>query len=129
MDVFLQTLVLSVSNVTIYILLGTSVSLLYGVLGVLNFAQGDLMTISTYFAYFGLATLGVGWWISGALLVPAMAVVALLFYLLVLRPVRHHEPALVLVATFGAGVLIQGLIQLAFGGSPLGIKHSSAAWH
>lgn len=128
MEVFLQTLVLAVSNVSIYILLGTSVSLLFGVVGILNFAQGDFMTVAAYVGYFAVVTVGMGWLASISLILPALVVLGILFYFLVLRPTRNHDPELVLVATFGAALLLQGLVQITWGGVPLGIPRISGAW-
>jgi branched-chain amino acid transport system permease protein len=127
-EVVFQTLVLAVSNVAIYILLGTSVSLLFGVVGVLNFAQGDFMTVAAYVGYFAVVTVGMGWLASITLILPALALVGIAFYLLVLRPTRRHDPALVLVATFGVARLLQGLVQLLWGGSPIGIPRINGAW-
>lgn len=129
MEVFLQTLVLAVSNVSIYILLGTSVSLLFGVVGVLNFAQGDFMTVAAYVGYFAVATVGLGWLASVSLMLPALVVLGVLFYILVLRPTRKHDPALVLVATFGVARLLQGLVQMIWGGVPIGIPRINGAWN
>ena len=129
MEVFFQTLVLAVSNVSVYVLLGTSVSLLFGVVGILNFAQGDFMTVAAYVGYFGVATIGFGWLASFSLILPAMVLVGLAFYLLVLRPTRKHDPALVLVATFGLARLSQGIVQLIWGGVPLGIPRINGAWN
>jgi branched-chain amino acid transport system permease protein len=128
LEVFLQTLVLAVSNVSIYILLGTSVSLLFGVVGILNFAQGDFMTVAAYVGYFAVVTLGMGWLASITLILPALVVLGVLFYFLVLRPTRNHDSELVLVATFGVALLLQGLVQITWGGVPLGIPRISDAW-
>lgn len=128
MEVFAQTIVLSLTYVTIYLLLGTSVSLIFGIMGVLNFAQGDFMTVTAYVSYLGVVTLGVGWLLSGILILPAAVVVGVLFYALILRPMRNHDPELVLVATFGVGILLQGVVQVIWGGNPVGISRSNAAW-
>lgn len=128
MELLFQTLVLSLSNVSVYVLLGTSVTLLYGVLGVLNFAQGDLMTLSSYLTYWLVVGVGLGWLATSVLLVPALALVGVVFYVSVLRPLERHDHALILVGTFGAGLLLQGVIQMTFGGAPVGIHRDLAAW-
>lgn len=128
MDQFIQMLVLGLSNGAVYILLGVSVSLIFGILGVLNFAQGDFMTLGAYVGYSAVVGIGLGVAASLLLIFPALVVVGVVFYFGVLRPMRGHQHEMVLVATFGTALLLQGLIGLAWGGDPLGIQRITGAW-
>lgn len=128
MDTFSQMMVLGVSNGAVYVLLGISVSLLFGILGILNFAQGDFMTIASYVGYSAVVGMSLGIVGSVLLIFPVLVVVGIAFYYGVLRPTRHHLHEMVLVATFGAALLIQGVVEVSWGGNPVGIERSSGAW-
>jgi len=127
-ETFIQMSVLGLSNAAVYVLLGISVSLIFGVLGVLNFAQGDFMTLGAYVGYSAVTAIGLSIAASVVLIFPALIVVGVIFYFTVLRPMRNHQHEMVLVATFGTALLMQGLIGLAWGGDPLGIERITGAW-
>ncbi|WP_310961223.1 branched-chain amino acid ABC transporter permease [Nocardioides terrisoli] len=127
MDVFLQTLVTGISDATLFVMLSLGLTLMFGVLGVVNLAQGDFMTVA---AYVGVAVVGLGMGPVLALgaMVPALAVLAVIFYYGVIRPTagRNHENQL--LATFGCAFLLQGLIQAVWGPDPKAARQSGAAW-
>lgn len=127
MDLLLQALVLSASNVAIYLLLGLSVTLIFGILHVLNFAQGDFMTVAAYTGYASVAGLALGLVTTAAIVVPVLFIVGTLFYYTLLWPMRHHKQEMVLVATFGLALLLQGLVHTIWGGSPIGIARNIEA--
>lgn len=129
MDLFLQALVLSASNIAVYVLLGVSVSMIFGILHVLNFAQGDFMTIAAYVGYASVVGLSLGVVATVALVGPVLLVVGVLFYYLLLRPMRDHQHEMVLVATFGLALVIQGVVQFIWGGSPIGVPRNLGAWN
>lgn len=129
MDVFLQTLVLALSNISIYVLLGTSVSLLFGVVGILNFSQGDFMTVAAYVGYFAVTAVGLGWLASISLIVPALVALGSVFYLVIMKPTRNHAHVLVIVATFGFARMLQGLVEVVWGGIPISVPQIDGAWN
>ena len=128
MEVFLQAMVLSLSNAAVYVVLGTSVSLIFGILGVLNFAQGDFMTIGAYVGLSVVLGLSLGAVQSLFLVLPVMLGIGICFYYGLIRPMRRHSHEMLLVATFGLAILLQGAVQMIWGGSAIGIERNTASW-
>lgn len=114
-------LVISLLNGLIYGLLlfmvSAGLTLIFGMMGVLNFAHASFYMLGAYFAY----TLqdSVGFWtaiVLSALLVGVVGVVVERFFL---RRVHRHGHAHELLVTFGLSFIIAELIKLFFGNFPV----------
>src|SRR5215203_5044777 len=106
-----QSLVDAVALGSLYALVAVGVALVFGVLRIVNFAHGELITAGAYALVF-TDELG-----SLAAVAVCFAVVIALSLLLdrVLRPLRGYGPATILVATFAISFLLQSIALLAFG--------------
>jgi branched-chain amino acid transport system permease protein len=58
MTTFLQSIVTGISDASLYLMLSIGLSLLFGVLGLVNFAQGDFMTLAAYIGVAAITGLG-----------------------------------------------------------------------
>jgi len=102
----------------LYALIGLGVSLVFGVLKLMNLAHGELVVGGAYLA--SLLVTGAGWDPMAALPV-AMAAAALVAYPLqrfLLTPLLRGGKSAPLVATFGLSLLGQALFQAVFGIHP-----------
>lgn len=91
------------------------VSLIFGILRFANFSHGDLMTTGAYIA---LAMVGwLGWPIWAAVIPAAIAtgLIAVILDRLFYRRLRRTSPVILLIASFGAGLMLRALVQLIFG--------------
>lgn len=102
----------------LYALVGLGISLVFGVLKLMNLAHGELVMAGAYVA--SLFVVGAGW--DPLLALPfAMAGVAIIAYPLqryLLTPLLRGGPTAPLVATFGLSLLAQAIFQAAFGSHP-----------
>ena len=57
----------------LYALFAAGLSLIFGVMRLVNIAHGDLIVVAAYFAYFTMQALGVGPFTSLIVVVPAIA--------------------------------------------------------
>ncbi|QFQ94947.1 branched-chain amino acid ABC transporter permease [Streptomyces phaeolivaceus] len=102
----------------LYALIGLGISLVFGVLGLMNLAHGELVIGGAYLA--SLLVVDAGWDPLAALPL-AMATMALIAYPLqryLLTPLLRGSKSAPLVATFGLSLLAQALFQAAFGTHP-----------
>jgi len=120
----MDNLFVSVLNGTIYGLLlfmvSAGLTLIFGMMGVLNFAHASFYMLGAYFAY---ALQGVlGFW--GALLMASLLVggVGIIVERFFLRRVHHHGHAHELLLTFGLSFIIAELIKLFFGNFPVNYR-------
>jgi branched-chain amino acid transport system permease protein len=120
-----QTLADGLALGAIYALMAVGISLVFGVLRLVNFAYGQLVMAGA----FALALGGEwGWPVWAAILLCFAAVLALSMLMdrLVFRPLRRRSPAVMLVATFAVAFLLQSVALLWFG--PLGKIATSLAY-
>jgi branched-chain amino acid transport system permease protein len=98
----------------LYGLVAVGIGLVFGVLRLVNFAYGELITIGAYVLAF---TYGWPRVVSILLCVGAVVALALAQELIAFRPMRRSgaTPATMLVATFAVSFLLQAIYLLAFG--------------
>jgi branched-chain amino acid transport system permease protein len=95
-------------------LVAAGLALLFGVLGILNFAQGDFFMLGAYVAWFTLQ-LGLGFWAGVAAAGILVGVVGGLGLMAMLWPLRDRAHALVLLATLAVSLIIEQLVTNRLG--------------
>lgn len=122
---FLQVVVDAASLGSLYALLALAIGLLFGIMRLVNFAQGDYITLGAYALILpsgdAVATMLVGSWPWPVMVLTVVAVciiAALLTERLVFRPLRRADPETLLIASFAVSFLIQNVILVVYGGRP-----------
>jgi len=111
----IQHLIDAVSAGGIYALAALGIGVIFGIMGLLNFAHGNFIMVGAYFIFL----------MSGRpiFIVIAMTVVVVILLALstdrfVFRPLRGAEAATLLIASFAVGYLLENIILVIFGGRP-----------
>jgi branched-chain amino acid transport system permease protein len=97
----------------LYVLIAVGMSIIFGMLGLVNFAHGAFFALGAYLALSLRPVLGFG----GALVVAPLLVgaISLIVERTLLRPLYDKEPLLSLLLTFGLALFIQELIRTIWG--------------
>ena len=110
MDLFLQQFVNALALGGTYALLALGLAVVFSIMGLINFAHGELMTIGGYvLMYCGLY--GIPFAISVPLAVLAAALAAMTMERVAFRPVRNASGATLLVTSFAVAMILQVLFQ------------------
>ncbi len=116
MAAFFQQVVSGVASGSVYGALALALVLIHRATGVINFAQGEMATFSTYIAWTLTANHGFSYW-------PAFAVTLLVsfaggfgIHLTVIRPVERGPQIRVVIITIGLLLLINGLMTWIWSG-------------
>lgn len=96
-------------------LVAAGLALLFGVLGILNFAQGDFFMLGAYMVWLALGH-GLSFWTGVVVAVLAVGVVGGLALMTMLWPLRDRAHALVLLATLALSLIMEQLAANVFGG-------------
>jgi branched-chain amino acid transport system permease protein len=108
-----------------YALMGIGLSLIFGILGVVNFAHGEFFMLGTYAMYFVSALLGLPFLAGVAAAAIALFVVGVLVERALIEPLRQRAGRDWLldsfVLTIGLMVILQNLALLGFGSRRRGI--------
>jgi neutral amino acid transport system permease protein len=91
-----------------------AVTLIFGVARFANAATGDVMAAGAYATLLGAGATG-SIWLGGAIGVVVGAVVGVLGYALVFRPLAGRSAVTALLASIGLGFVIRAVIGVAFG--------------
>jgi branched-chain amino acid transport system permease protein len=89
-----------------YALLALGLAIIFGVMHLLNFAHGELITISAYVTYF-LATLGANWWVIGIAILLTSVICAVAIDFVAFRRVRKSSDFTMLLTSFGVVILVR----------------------
>ncbi len=104
---FVQQLVNALSLGSIYALLALGLSMVYGVLGMLNFAYGELVTVAGY-AMLAATHLGAPFIVVALVGILAAGLASVLMELVAFRPLRNASFVSLLFTSFAVAQLIQG---------------------
>src|SRR2546423_3998084 len=106
MDAFLIQTLNGVVNGLILALVASGLTLIFGIMDVVNFAHGELFMLGAYAGVITLSATG-DFWIA---LVASTLIVALLgacIYVTTLRPLLGRDPLNTILATFGVSLVLQ----------------------
>ena len=115
LQAFLGQLLLGLVNGSFYAMLSLGLAVIFGLLGIVNFAHGALYMIGAYVAWIGLDRFGMNYWVA---LVVAPIVVGALGVAVersLLRHLYRIDPIYGLLLTFGLALIAEGIFRYYFG--------------
>jgi len=123
MEYFLQQLVNALTLGAIYGLIAIGYTMVYGIIGMINFAHGDVFMIGGFIALIGFmicVILGMGWAPLAILLVLLLTMAFTAIYgwaieRLAYRPLRGSFRLAPLISAIGVSIALQNYVQLAQG--------------
>lgn len=114
---FLQLAIAGVSVGAIYALVALAIVLPFKASGVLNFGQGEIVTLGAYAALI-LTQLALPYPVVLVAILLLGAVGGIAIERVLIRPIVKAPEFTLVIATFAIGLLIKGLISIRFGDSP-----------
>ena len=118
-NVFVALTVNGLAMGVIYALLAMGLILLIRAVGVMNFAQGDLLMLGAYITCWLTVDLELPFWLMVLVALLCFAVVGLIFMFSVYWPLRNASyPAATVIATMGASMVLKELVTLLWGSLP-----------
>lgn len=101
-----------------YVLLALGLTLIFGVLDVINFAQGELYMLGAYSVYVFGSVLGMPYIVASVLAVVAVALIGIVIERFSVRPLIRSDSLNTLLATFAVSILLSNTVQLVFTSTP-----------
>ncbi len=112
---FLGQLLLGLVNGSFYAMLSLGLAVIFGLLGIVNFAHGVFYMMGAYVAFVSLDVFGLNYWLAlllGPLLVGALGV---LLERTLLKHLYKIDPIYGLLLTFGLALICEGVFREFFG--------------
>jgi len=107
MSTVLQLVVSGVLTGSVYALMSMGLTLIFGVLRVVNFAHGEFLMVAMYGAWALERLAGINPYLGAVVVIPAMALFGAAVHVLVIRPGLDKPHLVVVFATMGLSILLQ----------------------
>ena len=100
----------------VYALMAVGLTLIFGVLDIINIAQGILVVLGAYLSYVLSVHLHIDLFVGLLITVPAMFVIGVAIQWLFIRPLRGRDRAsMSLLAAYAVALIIEGVLYRVFG--------------
>jgi branched-chain amino acid transport system permease protein len=112
MEKFIALLASALAYGAVVALVAVGLLVLVKATGVINLAQGELITTSAFVALWATRDLHLSLWLAYLISLAAVAVIALLLEMLITGPLKGKSVNVILVATLAVGLVIRALLSL-----------------
>jgi branched-chain amino acid transport system permease protein len=129
MNFILESILNGICMGSIYGLTALGLTVIFGVLKVINFAHGSLIMVSMYVAYWAIILTGVHPYVALIIVVPVMYFFGYYLQDIVIKPIFKaekdvREPITVIIVTTGIWYILDNLTLLIFGPQYRGIQNN-----
>ncbi len=108
-NVFIQLAVAGLLVGGVYALMAAGLTLVFGVMRVINIAHGAFLVLSGYFSYWLFTNYGLDPFVSIVITVPALFLIGMVFQRGLLARVQN-EPGMVVLLTFAMALFLEGIM-------------------
>jgi branched-chain amino acid transport system permease protein len=119
MNEFLQYTIQGLAAGSFYALAALGLAIIFGVLGVVNFAHGAFYMLGAVIAALLLATLGVNFWLALIIVPILMFIFGMVLERLLISRLAHLDPLYNFLLTFGLTLLLVDLVKRRYGVSSM----------
>ena len=118
----LGQLLLGLVNGSFYAMLSLGLAVIFGLLNVINFAHGALYMMGAFFAWMGLQYFGINYWLMLILAPLLVGIFGIVIEKTMLRWLYRLDHLYGLLLTFGIAIILEDLLKIVFGATPLRIE-------
>jgi len=115
--VILGQLMLGLVNGSFYAMLSLGLAVIFGLMGIVNFAHGAFYALGAFAALLLLQHLGVNYWFALVLSPLIIGLLGVVVERLLLRHLYKLDPLYGLLMTFGLAMVVEGLLHQLIGAS------------
>ena len=110
----IDTLIAGLLRGNVYALGAVGISLVFGVMNVVNFAQFSFFGLGAMLTWFFVVKLQLSFWVALPLVLVICAALGLLINVSVVRPLAKYLPLAAMLSTYAVAQILDNLSQLAF---------------
>jgi branched-chain amino acid transport system permease protein len=109
LEIVLPAMLNGIATGAVYALVALGLTLIYGVLHIVNFAHGSLLMLALYGVYFLYTLLGIDPYLALPIVVPVMFVLGYVLQRTVIATASHGREDNILLVTLGLSIVIDNL--------------------
>ena len=121
LDLLLQGTANGLVTGTVFAVIAVGLTLVFGVMRIVNFAHGEFLMIAMYITYLMASFGGLNPYLAILVSVPVLFMLGAGMFGLLIRPLLAAPEISQLLMTMGASILLQNVALLIFKGDPLGV--------
>jgi branched-chain amino acid transport system permease protein len=114
MNLIIDAIITGILTGGVYALMSSGLTLIFGVMDIINIAQGALVILGAYLSYALEQHFHFDLFLGLFITMPAMFVLGVLIYSLFIRPLRQDRTMLSILVTFAIGLIIEGVLTAVF---------------
>jgi branched-chain amino acid transport system permease protein len=127
MHALIQAVILGMLTGGVYALMASGQTLIFGIMKIVNLAQGALVVLGAYLTYTLFTTFGLDPFLSIVITTPLLFLVGVVVQRVLIRPLRGSDVAeLSLLVTFAVALAIEGALSFAYGSNLTNVQPSYA---
>ncbi len=115
LQAFLGQLLLGLVNGAFYAMLSLGLAVIFGLLGIVNFAHGALYMLGAFAAWIMMDQLGINYWAALVLAPLTVGVLGVVIERLFLKHLYKLDPLYGLLLTFGLSLIAEGIFRELYG--------------
>jgi branched-chain amino acid transport system permease protein len=112
---FMGQLMLGLVNGSFYAMLSLGLAVIFGLLGIVNFAHGALYMMGAYVAFIALDRFGINYWFALLLAPLVVGAIGVVIERTLLKHLYKIDPIYGLLLTFGLALIAEGIFRDQFG--------------
>ena len=114
MTLIIEAVITGLLTGGVYALMASGLTLVFGVMDIINVGQGALVILGAYLSYVLAQYLHIDLFLGLLITIPVMFVLGLLIEWLFIRPIKRDRTMLSILVTFGVALIIEGVLNLIF---------------
>ncbi len=114
MGIIVEAIITGLLTGGVYALMASGLTLIFGVMEIINVGQGALIILGAYLSYALEQKLHIDLFLGLLITMPVMFVLGVLIEWLFIRPVKRDRTMLSILITFGIALIIEALLNIAF---------------
>ncbi len=114
MGLIVEAIITGLLTGGVYALMASGLTLVFGVMDIINIGQGALVILGAYLSYVLEQNLHIDLFVGLLITMPFMFVLGVLIELLFIRPIRRDRTMFSILVTFGVALIIEGVLNLIF---------------
>jgi branched-chain amino acid transport system permease protein len=109
-----EAIILGILTGGVYALMASGLTLVFGVMDIINVGQGALVILGAYLSYYLQQQWHIDLFLGLLITMPVMFGLGLLIEFLFIRPIKRDRTMLSILVTFGVALIIEGVLNLKF---------------
>ena len=125
MGIIVEAIITGILTGGVYALMASGLTLVFGVMDIINVGQGALVILGAYLSFFLEQKLHIDLFVGLLITMPVMFGLGLLIEWLFIRPIKRDRTMLSILVTFGVALIIEGFLNIIFSADNIKLQ----AWY